>query len=121
MIKLNEKYVGYGSCYFNHPVCRYKEGKVCWPSIAMAMTLIVAQGYGYEICKYLLKIAIENNCTHIEAGVFEFNHAMKSLLIRNGFHHFATDERKTFVDSNGGRLSTTFSISPKLTTTSEII
>ena len=98
MIKLGEQYIGYGQFYIDHPVAITKEGRVAWPSICFGEDESRGKGLGLILCQYLLKKAKEANCTHIEAGVFEFNREMKNILNRNGFKLVGKQENKTSVD-----------------------
>lgn len=98
MINVDGKYIGYGQFYINHRMCMIKDAKVCWPSIAIGEDSYRGKGFGLKICMEILRIAKEMDCTHIEAGVFEFNTKMKSLLINNGFKLIGKQKRKTFVD-----------------------
>lgn len=98
MIKVSGKYIGYGQFYINHPVAMTKEGRVCWPSIAVGDDNFRGKGFGLAICKEVYNKAKELNCTHIEAGVFEFNDKMKGILTSNGFIMIGKQENKTYVD-----------------------
>ena len=100
MIKLGEKYIGYGQFYIDHPVAISKEGRVAWPSICIGDDENRGKGLGLILCQYLLKKAKEANCTHIEAGVFEFNQEMKNILYKSGFELIGKQENKTYVDGN---------------------
>lgn len=98
ILKVNDLYIGYGQFYLNHPMCMSKGTKVCWPSIAIGDDAYRGKGFGYKICLEILKNAKELQCTHIEAGVFEFNEEMKSILKSNGFQLIGRMENKTFVN-----------------------
>ncbi|WP_034720633.1 GNAT family N-acetyltransferase [Bacteriovorax sp. DB6_IX] len=98
ILKDNETYFGYGSFFINHPVSKFKEGKVCWPSIAIGLDSYRGKGLSKLICEEIVRLAKEHQCTHIEAAIFEFNQPMKGLLLANGFKYFAKEENKTFVD-----------------------
>ncbi|MEZ4742772.1 MAG: GNAT family protein [Bdellovibrionota bacterium] len=98
MIKISEKYVGYGQFYINHPVAKTKDNRVCWPSIAIGNDNFRGKGFGLKVCQEILRLAKKLNCTHIEAGVFEFNQRMKDILLENGFTLIGTQKNKTFVD-----------------------
>jgi RimJ/RimL family protein N-acetyltransferase len=98
MIKVNDNYIGYGQFYINHPVAVTKDGRVCWPSIAIGNDDFRGQGFGLEICKQIYEHAKKLNCTHIEAGIFEFNKKMKKMLVDNGFVMIDKKENLTFVD-----------------------
>lgn len=99
MVKLDGDYIGYGQFYINHMMCMTKAERVCWPSIAIGNSEFRGKGFGLLICKEILRKAELMNCTHIEAGVFEFNKRMKSLLVENGFSLIGRQERKTFVEN----------------------
>lgn len=98
MIKVADEYIGYGQFYIDHPVAITKEGRVCWPSIAIGNDNFRGKGFGLKVCEQVYLKAKELNCTHIEAGVFEFNHKMKDILTKNKFCYIGKQENKTFVD-----------------------
>ncbi len=98
MIKSFEDYIGYGSFYINHPVGMYKSGKTCWPSIGIGNNDYRGKGLGLQLCQEVYRLAKSLDCTHIEAGVFEFNQKIKRLLLRNSFQHFGDMPKMTFVD-----------------------
>lgn len=93
-----DKIIGYGQFYINHPVCMYKEGHVCWPSIGIGEDSLRGKGIGIKICSEVLRLAKEEGCTHIEAGIFQFNQPMKSILLQNNFELIGVQEKKTYVD-----------------------
>jgi RimJ/RimL family protein N-acetyltransferase len=98
MVKADERYIGYGQFYINHQVCLIKNQRVCWPSIAIGEDNYRSKGFGLSVCKEILRMAKEFDCTHIEAGIFEFNEKMKQLLVQNKFELIGKQEKKTFVD-----------------------
>lgn len=97
MLKVVDKYVGYGQFYINHPVAVTKKGRVCWPSVAVGNEAYRGQGFGVEICKEIQKMAKSLDCSHIEAGVFEFNDKIKNLLLANKFKFIGKQEIKTYL------------------------
>ncbi|MCF8058437.1 MAG: GNAT family N-acetyltransferase [Bacteriovoracaceae bacterium] len=99
MLRFIGKYIGYGQFYINHPVCLHKEGRVAWPSIAIGADEFRGKGFGLAVAKEVLRLAKEQKCTHIEAGIFEFNKKMKSILLHNGFKLIGQRDVKTFVDN----------------------
>lgn len=99
MIKLNLKYIGYGSFFINHPACIHKEGKICWPSLAIGNSIYRGKGFGIQICKEIFRLATELDCTHIEAGIFEFNEEIKKILLDNNFKLIGEIPNITFIDN----------------------
>lgn len=98
MIKDESEYFGYGSFYINHPVGMHKEGKVCWPSLAIGNAKYRGKGLSKYLFEEIKKLAKEDGCTHIEAGIFEFNEAIKFNLLKMGFEFIGRHENLTFVD-----------------------
>ncbi len=99
MIKDKAQFIGYASFYINHPVAIQKTGRVCWPSIAIGEKSHRGKGFGLQLCAEVLKLAKDLKCTHIEAGIFEFNIKMKKILVENNFKLIGSQPNKTFVDS----------------------
>mgnify|MGYP000748516275 CR=1 FL=1 len=98
MLRYMDQYIGYGSFYINHPVGMYKDGRTCWPSIGIGDAASRGKGFGRELCKEVLRQAKELDCTHIEAGIFEFNEKIKKILLSNKFKYLGEVANKTFVD-----------------------
>jgi|GEM_PF-6375104 len=96
LIKSNQNYIGHYSLFVNHAACMFKEGKVAWPSIVIGNIENRNQGVGKVICEHLYKSALERNCTHIEAGIFEFNTRMIEILEALGFVKIGQREKLTF-------------------------
>ncbi len=99
MVKVNNKYVGYGQIIINHPVAMVKDKKVAWPSIAVGNSLFRTKGLGLLICRKIYDLAKQHNCEVIEAGIFEFNTPMKRILLKNGFQLIGFKENITFMHS----------------------
>lgn len=98
MIKDENGYFGYGSFFINHPVGLHKEGKVCWPSLGIGKDSYRGKGLSKYLCEEIARLARQEGCTHIEAAIFEFNDAIKSILLGFGFKFIGKEEKKTFVD-----------------------
>jgi RimJ/RimL family protein N-acetyltransferase len=98
MIKDDKGYFGYGSFFINHPVGKFKEGRVCWPSLGIGKDSHRGRGLSKHLCEEIARLAKQEGCTHIEAAVFEFNEPIKNILVKAGFKYIGKEEKKTFVD-----------------------
>ncbi|MFG1516031.1 GNAT family N-acetyltransferase [Halobacteriovorax sp. ZH3_bin.1] len=98
IIKDDFDYFGYGSFFINHPAGMYKEGRVCWPSLAIGKSSHRGKGLSKHIFSEIRKLAIREGCTHVEAGIFDFNEAIRANLIKMGFKLIGRRENLTFVD-----------------------
>jgi RimJ/RimL family protein N-acetyltransferase len=98
MIKDDNGYFGYGSFFINHPVGMFKDGVVCWPSLGIGKDSYRGKGLSKYLCEEIARLAKLEGCTHIEAGIFEFNEAIRNILLSFGFQLIGKEDKKTFVD-----------------------
>ena len=96
IILADEKIIGQTTLYLNPPHRRSKGAKIAWPTIVIGNPTARRQGIGTIVGKHIIELSCEAGATHIEAGVFEFNQPIRSLLEKNGFKEIAKVEGFTW-------------------------
>ncbi len=76
--------VGYASFFLNPPH-KLSSENVVWPSVAIGEPRYRRRGLVREIGLEVARRAHRYGATHCEAGVFDSNHAIISLLLKYGF------------------------------------
>lgn len=92
---LNGKIIGQLTILVNPPMKRSSHAKVAWPSVIVGEDSLRGSGIVRRFGPRLLALARALDCSHFEAGVFEFNTTMRRLLEGVGFREFARVENVT--------------------------
>lgn len=85
MILLEGTPVGQFVLYLNPPHRLSKGALVAWPTLVIGDAHHRRKGIGTAVGKHILQLARAAHATHIEAGVFEFNHPIRNFLEKVGF------------------------------------
>lgn len=88
--------IGHCSILFNPHHRLIREGKVAWPGIAIGEEAYRQKGVGKKVVQHLEQLAIENNATCIEVGLFEFNEPSLRLFTSLGYEKFGRKENITY-------------------------
>ena len=92
---LNGRIIGQLTILVNPPMGRSTHAKVAWPSVIVGDDTLRGSGIVRRFGPRLLELARALDCSHFEAGVFEFNATMRRLLEGVGFREFTRVENVT--------------------------
>lgn len=95
-ILLDNVVIGMFSVLFDPKHKMAKDLIIGWPSILIADSALRRNGIGTEVGTEISRIAKDFGATHIEAGVFEYNKPIISLLEKYGFEYLDRREKTTY-------------------------